>query len=520
MSSSGNIHLDVSSESTPEKTECDCCCDTFNSSQKKAVQCPNPKCDYVACKSCVRTYLLSTSEAPHCMSCKSGWNERFLTENLNASFMNGDYKKHRKNLLLEREISRLPETMPAVVRFQEKLKFKEDDDALLQEKRELNLRIKQIEQERHTIWRKYHQFCDTSGAAAGSKEGEGKKYTFPCPDENCRGFLSSAYKCEICKYYACPKCLVLTGKERHDPDHVCDEELVKTATLIRESSKACPNCFERIIKSSGCDQMWCTNCHTAFSWKTGKIDTGIVHNPHFFQYQQQHNTQIRNPNDVICGGLPGGWWQIRGTLRRILSGERMQKKPYTCACSGHVPCETPVENNEEYNIGERKYHRTLEEKFTELFQTMRHINGHSLPTFRQQVRHLNDNEELRIQYSLNRIDKETLGKEVIKRDKKRRKMIEEMHLYELIVSVGNDLINHLANFLRDAFENSDREKTPYIVCEELTKKFKEFDTFIDYINKQFMIISVTYSQIVDQFEKNTYMIERKKFKKSDLETSA
>ena len=136
------------------------------------------------------------------------------------------------------------------------------------------------------------------------------------------------------------------------------------------------------------------------------------------------------------------------------------------------------------------------------------------------VRHLNDNEELRIQYSLNRIDKETLGKEVIKRDKKRRKMIEEMHLYELIVSVGNDLINHLANFLRDAFENSDREKTPYIVCEELTKKFKEFDTFIDYINKQFMIISVTYSQIVDQFEKNTYMIERKKFKKSDLETSA
>ena len=45
---------------------------------------------------------------------------------------------------------------------------------------------------------------------------------------------------------------------------------------------------------------------------------------------------------------------------------------------------------------------------------------------------------------------------------------------------------------------------------------REFDTFLDYINNQFKIISVTYSQTVDQFSKYTYTINKQKFKKSDL----
>jgi hypothetical protein len=47
--------------------------------------------------------------------------------------------------------------------------------------------------------------------------------------------------------------------------------------------------------------MWCTQCHCAFSWKTGRVETNI-HNPHYFEWLRRSGGQVpRNPNDVICG---------------------------------------------------------------------------------------------------------------------------------------------------------------------------------------------------------------------------
>lgn len=52
-----------------------------------------------------------------------------------------------------------------------------------------------------------------------------------------------------------------------------------------------------------CDQMYCIECHTAFSWKTLRIETGVIHNPHFFEIQRFNNNGIipRNPLDIQCG---------------------------------------------------------------------------------------------------------------------------------------------------------------------------------------------------------------------------
>jgi hypothetical protein len=50
-----------------------------------------------------------------------------------------------------------------------------------------------------------------------------------------------------------------------------------------------------------CDQMWCTSCHTAFSWTKGTIEKGHIHNPHFYNWQmsqKQENTTQNNVN--IC----------------------------------------------------------------------------------------------------------------------------------------------------------------------------------------------------------------------------
>jgi hypothetical protein len=48
--------------------------------------------------------------------------------------------------------------------------------------------------------------------------------------------------------------------------------------------------------------MWCTICHTAFSWNTGAIETRVIHNPHFFEYQRKQNANVpRAVGDIPCG---------------------------------------------------------------------------------------------------------------------------------------------------------------------------------------------------------------------------
>ena len=47
--------------------------------------------------------------------------------------------------------------------------------------------------------------------------------------------------------------------------------------------------------------MFCTQCHTAFSWNTCRIETGIIHNPHYFEWRSQNGNQERNLLEIQCG---------------------------------------------------------------------------------------------------------------------------------------------------------------------------------------------------------------------------
>ena len=447
-------------------SECACCCEPFTKKTRAPVHCSNTQCKFIACKECVRRYLLSSTESPHCMDCKTAWNQRFLVSNLNASFVNKEYTKHRKQLLVEKQISLMPQTMPALEQHQKRIELDKFERATKAKIAQLKAEIDKYHQDIYNAHREFN------AGEFQTKENK-KKFILPCPDENCRGWLSTAYKCEVCQYYACPKCLELTGKERTDDSHVCDQQLVETAKFIRQSTKPCPKCGERIMKSQGCDQMWCISCHTAFSWKTGEIQTGVIHNPHFFEYQRNVNQggAVRNPGDMVCGGLPNDWWRMRNYLRQILTGSHLRTHDVQCACSHHVRDKYESDDNlqPEKNVCERQYHSDLINKYSELFQFLRHVNGHELPRNRQQVVSLDDNEGLRVQYLLKNITKEELGNDVMKRDKRKRKLIEMMHLYELIAAVGNDLINHIHTFV---YNNLKTEDNYFVICREMTEDRK------------------------------------------------
>jgi len=118
----------------------------------------------------------------------------------------------------------------------------------------------------------------------------------PCPREQCLGKLADDGKCGLCHHVYCHDCM----KEK-SAAHECQKEDKETMVELRRTTRPCPKCSVLIYKTEGCDQMWCIKCHTTFSWKTGAISQGVVHNPHFYQERQQ---ATRTPGDIPCGGLP------------------------------------------------------------------------------------------------------------------------------------------------------------------------------------------------------------------------
>ena len=47
-----------------------------------------------------------------------------------------------------------------------------------------------------------------------------------------------------------------------------------------------------------------SDCHVAFDWNTLQIDTGRVHNPHYYEFKMRNGIQSREHGDIPCGGLP------------------------------------------------------------------------------------------------------------------------------------------------------------------------------------------------------------------------
>jgi len=325
-----------------ESKECSVCAEKFTGTVRTKICCNY--CSYNACKTCVTRYLLSQIVDAHCMNCRTGWNREFLDTNLTKSFVKGAWREHKKKMYMNREKAFLPnfqkfaaakkrieELEPLRTKASQKYATIENQKNALLQKIATNNRIlsqnnvKPTDElyikhqddilklpdvfNRHTERYIKHMRCINEWQEQWNiyqgldsyKNLEKKVFIMKCVKEGCRGFLSQAYKCELCSTYVCKDCM-LVKTEKNDETHICKKEDVDSVTLIRKETKPCPKCGIRISKIDGCDQMWCTaeDCGTAFSWISGKIVSGVVHNPHYYEWMRRNNNGAipRNPGDV------------------------------------------------------------------------------------------------------------------------------------------------------------------------------------------------------------------------------
>lgn len=458
--------------------DCSICCEPFNRSTRKRIDCEYANCTFTACKCCVRQYILSKELQPHCMQCNQNLSIEFIIRHLNRSFMKGNYKQHRTTKLLERAMGQLSEVMPEVVRSQNISKKRLECEQAEQVLKEAVRVLRQHKMELQDL----RQKVDSN---------ERKKFLLPCSRESCRGFLTdkpkhlSYYHCELCDYYTCSKCLCVKGLDP-ETEHTCDPEHVASVECIKLHTRPCPACGERISKIDGCDQMWCITCHTAFSWTRGTIDNGVVHNPHYFQYQKTHeNVPMRQAGLGPCN-------------------------PYA------LP---DYELIRPFEIRLRHIKQPLADKYKLL--SMYHIIAHIHHAERLNIqRRVNAYEDthLKVMYLRGIITKEQFASELYSNDYNCMKERMILNVMDVLNDTGIETLWGIVN----ANETEG-------ICELIYKEYESFIQLCEYCNTQWLTISLNFrisvpwisirkeDNLYDVYRGLSLMISRKKVYKDFLD---
>lgn len=643
-------------KSLEKATTCIICTEKYSKSIHKPVECQY--CNFEACRECCQKYILNET-VPKCMSpeCNREWTRQFLSSKFTKSWISRDFKKHREDILFNGERSLMPATQTIVENILRKERIQEEITRVRLQIAILYTRVNELQREYYRIGRP----DGTNGT-----EDARAKFIRACPEPDCRGFLSSQWKCGICEKWTCPTCHEVKGTER-DVEHVCDPNNVATAQLLATDTKPCPKCGEGIFKIDGCfaanvpillwsglhkerwsptnflsttnsdgdnvtervidvttkmsqdiavgdvlvgddgkprnvirlmegedemyevqqsngmsytvnskhtlllkytihkhgkksedslltqkdefcavgdpceitvedylqlssgvrervkgykynsdilsdiivkplgkgkyygwevdnynhrfilkdftcvkncDQMWCTSCHTAFSWRTGKIEQ-TIHNPHYFEYmRRQGNGEIpRNPLDVPCGQREVNH-RTATEFVQLFYKHKMSNGMFTVA-EGEVRrtelSELPKLKTSEQKAEIDEYVR----RTGYICQSIIHLRRVEIP--RYTFDRLVVNQDLRIKYMRNHLDEDKFKTLIQQSDKKHQKTREICQVMQMIHDTATDILLRFLDVIRPPEWYLD-----YSILNEI-------QPLIEYANTCFREISITYN---------------------------
>jgi hypothetical protein len=422
--------------------ECVICAEKYNRKNRIDVKCPY--CEFNSCRECCEKYILE-QPFPKCMNvdCGKEWTRNFLRKTFTSKFINKTYKIAREQILYEHELSLLPATQYLVEREIEKENIMKDIMQLNQEQEEIRKKINRLYVQHNRISR---------GETAVTEHNEHTLYVRKCSDSECRGYLSSQWKCGVCSTWTCKNCHENIGKDRNI-DHTCDPNNVATAELISKETKPCPKCATNIFKIDGCDQMWCTQCNTAFSWRTGQITLDEIHNPHYFEWLYRN----RNNQEILLNDVRNNCDEIRvnNQFINILFSKTGSR----------------TTTSDEYRI--------IFRHVTELCRGIMHLRHAEITRYNYDKTVAN--RDLRVLYMRNMIEKEYFKIVIQQNDKRHQKCRDMTNILTMLANTVSDIIIRLSH--------------TNITIQDMKNHIREVNEIIKYVNECLEEVSHTYNSV-------------------------
>jgi len=429
---------------------CQICDDKTNLSTRKSISCQY--CNFKACRTCCETYLLNES-VPKCMNppCNREWTRQFMSSQFTAVFLNKKFKSHRENVLYERERALLPSTQPLVEREYAIVKLRTEMAKLRDEIQEKYVLLHSMQTKSYELMRRPIRAVESETRF---------EFVRGCPDSNCRGFLSTQWKCGICEQWACNQCHQLKGATR-DVEHTCNPDDVATAQLLSQNTKPCPKCHTGIYKLEGCNQMFCTQCHTGFDWRTGQIQTNI-HNPHYFEWLRRNGAATDNQPIAQCNELTHNTFtEFRNLLTRKHANHPESQRT-------RQMLETVVRN-------------TIH---------LRHVE---MDRYRP-ANYEHKNRDLRVQFMMNQLDEDRFKTLLQQNEKRTEKKREIYNVLEVLMNTITDILFRFLAHLRESAPGTYQ-----------TVILDEIGPIVTYVNEQLADIGRTYKSRMRTFDNSIYL---------------
>jgi hypothetical protein len=290
----------------------------------------------------------------------------------------------------------------------------------------------------------------------------------PCCHGDCKGIVTSNYKCGLCQSNYCKSCRVIKTSE----EHTCDPDTVASVKLIKESSKPCPNCKTSITKLSGCDVMFCVHCKTAFSWNTGLVITNPnnIHNEYYYQYlrETQGHVPRAHGDNPYC---PQDEDELVRVYNLFFGRNTRGTSNFTVA------------------------HNTI----LDIHRQLVHINRYC-PKSIDLTADTIELRDLRIRYLMNKITKEDMCDHLIKTHNVNIRTNEVALVYEMVIRSVNDTLRILSNIQVRPSDDLDRH------CLEAIATIKKIVTIandaFEVIAKRWKVKAIRFDDMLKEVKTN------------------